>query len=183
MSDHAEDGVQNPGGYPNVGDAQQVVDASPGGSVPWAVPRPCVAAPAGAWGGPLCAPSAPAHRRRIARDMPDQVVLQGPRNQRLVQAACQRAVGSRERESASESANAAPAAQPIERPVNLQPLDQRVVGMSNTALAMKARASAARSSGGRPGKPLMVRMVGARKLDMAVAQARRAWGTLKGIAM
>ena len=72
-------------------------------------------------------------RRRIARDVPDQMILHGGLEQRLVQAAWQGAVGelaerTREGRLAGDRPHTVPAAQTPQRPVVGQPLDERPRG-------------------------------------------------------
>ena len=97
-------------------------------------------------------------RRRIPRDVLDKMAIHRPRNQRLMQTVRKTALGKlgkgpRKRRLARKPAGTAPA-QPAKPPsTSRRSIRPRVVGMSNTALAMKARASAARSSSGRPTWP------------------------------
>ena len=90
-------------------------------------------------------------RRRIPRDVLDQMAIHRPRNQRLMQtvtALGKLGKGPRKRRLARKPAGTAPAAQPNSLPsTSRRSIRPRVVGMSNTALAMKARATARSSSG------------------------------------
>ena len=90
-------------------------------------------------------------RRRIPRDVLHQMAIHR-RNQHLMQTAGQTALGKlgkgpRKRRLARKPAGTAPAAQPAKPSVNLKTLDQAARRRNvEHRLAMKARASAARSS-------------------------------------
>ena len=121
-----------------------IVVTVPAGSAPSPAPLPCVAAPACAAASaslPSASAEARLDRRRIEQD-------ESSAQSALMQTATTLSANSEKaRENvASLGSRPAPAAQP---PSNLKTLDQK----SNTALAMKARASAARSSSGRPTWP------------------------------
>ena len=99
-------------------------------------------------------------RRRIPRDVLDKMAIHRPRNQRLMQTARQTALGKLGKRPAKTSPRSEAGRHRSSRTAGIacrQPQDARsaprVVGTSNTALAMKARASAARSSSGRPTWP------------------------------
>ena len=99
-------------------------------------------------------------RRRIPRDVLHQMAIHRPRNQRLMQTAGQTALGKLGKGPRKRRLARKPGRHRSSRTAGIacrQPQDARsaprVVGTSNTALAMKARASAARSSSGRPTWP------------------------------
>ena len=89
-------------------------------------------------------------RRRIPRDVLDKMAIHRPRNQRLMQTVRKTALGKlgkgprKRRLARSRPAPLQPHSRHSLPSTSRRSIRPRVVGMSNTALAMKARASAAR---------------------------------------
>ena len=148
--------------------------AVPAGSAPSPAPLPCGAAPAcAAASASLPSASAPASSRAsIAVASREMCSTRWPSIVRAISVSCRRLARRLSANSEKARENVASLGS---RPAPLQPhsrhslpstsrrsIRPRVVGTSNTALAMKARASAARSSSGRPAWP---REVGQKSLD------------------